>query len=141
MGKIEIIVGVDGRSVRHIYADDLVKLTDKFGEDTEIKRASYVEPTEVLGDIPGALDWLQVNRPGVIYETVPGFVSLPSGWWADMRPSGGPILGHFRSRQEALDAELAWLSEHHLPQPTNTVSQGHPHHGDRRDERQPGTTD
>jgi hypothetical protein len=30
-------------------------------------------------------------------------------WWADMGPSGGPVLGPFRSRSEALEAERGWL--------------------------------
>jgi hypothetical protein len=30
-------------------------------------------------------------------------------WWADMGPSGGPVLGPFRSRTEALGAERGWL--------------------------------
>lgn len=33
-----------------------------------------------------------------------------SRWWADMRPSGGAILGPFGSRSRALDAEREWLS-------------------------------
>lgn len=36
----------------------------------------------------------------------------PAGKWeADMGPSGGPVLGPFNLRQEAIDAELAWLKE------------------------------
>ena len=31
-------------------------------------------------------------------------------WWADMGPSGGPVLGPFRSRTEALEAERGWLA-------------------------------
>ena len=30
-------------------------------------------------------------------------------WWADMGPVGGPVLGPFRSRSEALQAERGWL--------------------------------
>jgi hypothetical protein len=30
-------------------------------------------------------------------------------WFADMGPTGGPILGPFRSRSEALVAERGWL--------------------------------
>jgi len=37
----------------------------------------------------------------------------PGGLWtADMAPAGGPVLGPFEARSEALDAELAWLSGH-----------------------------
>ena len=30
-------------------------------------------------------------------------------WWADMGPSGGPVLGPFRTRTEAIQAERRWL--------------------------------
>jgi hypothetical protein len=30
-------------------------------------------------------------------------------WWADMGPSGGPMLGPYGSRSEALGAERDWL--------------------------------
>lgn len=47
--------------------------------DVEISRASYVEPTE-------------------------------NGMWlADLSPTGGPVLGPFHFRSEALTAEIAWL--------------------------------
>lgn len=35
-----------------------------------------------------------------------------AGWTADMSPSGGPVLGPFRLRSEALQAERDWLAEH-----------------------------
>ena len=31
------------------------------------------------------------------------------GWTADMSPVDGPMLGPFALRQDALDAEVAWL--------------------------------
>lgn len=40
-------------------------------------------------------------------EPAPG-----GGWIADMAPSGGALLGPFALRQEALDAEVAWLQQH-----------------------------
>ena len=33
-------------------------------------------------------------------------------WWADMGPSGGPLLGPYGSRSEALGAERGWLAIH-----------------------------
>ncbi len=49
---------------------------------TEIKRASHVEP------------------------------NADSMWEADLSPVNGPVLGPFNTRQEAIDAELAYLRQH-----------------------------
>lgn len=39
----------------------------------------------------------------------------PDGrWTADLSPCGGPLLGPFALRQEALDAERVWLEAHML---------------------------
>jgi hypothetical protein len=33
-------------------------------------------------------------------------------WQADLSPVGGPLLGEFRTRSEALAAEIAWMTQH-----------------------------
>jgi len=35
-------------------------------------------------------------------------------WTADLSPTGGPCLGPFASRSQALDAERSWLEENWL---------------------------
>lgn len=35
-------------------------------------------------------------------------------WEADLSPVAGPTLGPFPTRRAALDAEVAWLHEHHF---------------------------
>ena len=35
-------------------------------------------------------------------------------WTADLSPANGPVLGPFRTRTEALQAERIWLEEHRL---------------------------
>ncbi len=35
-------------------------------------------------------------------------------WWADLALSGGPVLGPFRRRSEALAAEVGWLEANRL---------------------------
>ncbi|MEZ5941358.1 MAG: hypothetical protein R3C18_08210 [Planctomycetaceae bacterium] len=35
-------------------------------------------------------------------------------WHADLAPVGGPLLGPFTQRSDALRAEMAWLDEHWL---------------------------
>jgi hypothetical protein len=44
-------------------------------------------------------------------------------WWADLAPVGGPRLGPFRLRTQALEAEQAWLSEHWLTGPCSAARQ------------------
>jgi hypothetical protein len=46
---------------------------------------------------------LQITRASHVEPDAEGY------WWADMDPSGGPVLGPFRSRSEALVAEREWL--------------------------------
>jgi hypothetical protein len=37
------------------------------------------------------------------------------GWWtADLSPVNGPVLGPFKSRSEAVSAEVDWLERHWL---------------------------
>jgi hypothetical protein len=38
-------------------------------------------------------------------------------WWADLTPVGGPKLGPFPRRSEALDAEVGWLRQYWLCRP------------------------
>ena len=37
------------------------------------------------------------------------------GWTADLKPSGGPVLGPYPLRSDALAAERAWLTTNLLP--------------------------
>lgn len=53
--------------------------------DCEVTRASHVEPKQLKGKVV---------------------------WEADMSPSGGPLLGPFSLRSEALAAEVEWLTDH-----------------------------
>jgi hypothetical protein len=46
---------------------------------------------------------LQITRASHVEPDRDGF------WWADMGPSGGPVLGPYSSRSEALVAERGWL--------------------------------
>lgn len=50
--------------------------------DARVRRASHVEP------------------------------AAAGGWTADMSPVGGPVLGPYALRGEALAAERCWLAEH-----------------------------
>ena len=48
---------------------------------------------------------LQITRASHVDPDAAGY------WWADMAPSGGPVLGPYVSRSEALGAEQQWLLE------------------------------
>ena len=48
---------------------------------------------------------LQITRASHVEPDRDGF------WWPDMGPSSGPILGPFKSRSEALEAERKWLRQ------------------------------
>lgn len=39
-------------------------------------------------------------------------------WLADLAPVGGPVLGPFDHRSQALDAERQWLEGHWIAKPT-----------------------
>jgi hypothetical protein len=38
-------------------------------------------------------------------------------WWVDLTPVGGPRLGPFQRRSQALDTEQQWLNQHWLMAP------------------------
>jgi hypothetical protein len=48
---------------------------------------------------------LQITRASHVEPDAEGY------WWADMGPVDGPVLGPFRSRSEALEAERGWLED------------------------------
>ena len=55
---------------------------------------------------------LDLHQIGTLSITRASHVEPDAGgdWWADMGPSGGPVLGPYGSRSEALVAERGWLS-------------------------------
>ena len=55
-----------------------------------------------------ALGQVQIRRGSHVEPT-------PDGQWtADLAPTGGPVLGPFRSRSAALQAERLWLERNWL---------------------------
>lgn len=78
------LVVKDGGIIHSIYDDALIPILDE-AEVAQIGRASHVEPRV---------------REGASY------------WQADLTPVGGPILTNFKTRKEALDAEVQYLNRH-----------------------------
>jgi len=54
---------------------------------------------------------LQITRASHVEPDAEGY------WWADMGPVGGPMLGPYGSRSEALEAEREWLQVAAIRQP------------------------
>lgn len=93
----QFVIGQDGNIVT-IYDDDLYQQFSD-GADIKIARASHVEPHYVANLLGGKV------------EGVEGGSLFGSGWTADLSPVGGPKLGLFQTRTEALQAEFDWLEQ------------------------------
>jgi len=116
--NFDVIVAPDG-SLRHIHDDELTSTLAPLVGAQQIERASHVEPTATLLQLPGATDCLieqyKARENASLAEAVEYTQQLHATlWWADMRPSGGPILGPFEGREQALAAELVWLDQHNF---------------------------
>ncbi len=78
----DVVIRPDGL-IQFIHAEGL-EFLQKAGT-CEIRRVSHVEPVRHITE------------------------NCNIGWSADMSPVGGPVLGPFRLRSQALAAELKWL--------------------------------
>lgn len=86
MSHTVLIIPASGQEVRVLYDDgvDFRTLGAALGGDPQVRRASHVEPTD------------------------------DGRWTADLRPSGGPVIGPFEKRSEALDEERRWLEANEM---------------------------
>jgi hypothetical protein len=85
MGKKIVVTVLSNGETRHVADDSLRSLDTSLGT-VHIQRASHVEP--------------QPTDDGSIQ------------WTADLSPVGGPLLGPFLLRADALEAEHQWLDAH-----------------------------
>lgn len=104
---LQLIISKEGL-VRAICTDQTLSFLQQVSNnDIEVKRASHVEwSTGIRAD---ASKWLIANRA----DCAAG--EIPAGWWADLLPSGGPVLGPFDTHAQAIEVELRWLSENQIP--------------------------
>jgi hypothetical protein len=72
-------------------------------EPTGRIRALYSEEMDLA-----AFGSLQITRASLVKPSAEGH------WSADLRPVGGPVLGPFDRRSQALQAEQDWLEAHWL---------------------------
>jgi hypothetical protein len=63
---------------------------------------------------------LQITRASHVEPDSDGY------WWADMGPSGGPVLGPYGSRTEALGAEVVFIRPILASRTNRTLSEAHP---------------
>lgn len=108
MKEICISVSPGGR-MRFISNDRLNNLKEHGQART--KRASHVLPRHPT--LKRLFRWLR-DKYGE-KGWVASFTRLwPVVWEADLSPSAGPILGPFRSRRKAIQAEVDWLHSHNF---------------------------
>lgn len=93
MLDVDVVILADG-TVKFLYYDELKPLLD-IG-DVDVKRASHVDPEKLEN---GELKW-----------------------FADLAPVSGPKLGPFDTRNEAIDAEVVWLSVNYLNKQDNKLA-------------------
>jgi len=102
-----ITVGTDG-NMRVLDLPEAKPFID-MGERVTRKRASHVVPVNVvLRGFFKLLRWA-TGETGRISDWTRTWRCSRLGWQSDLSPSGGPTLGPFISRDEAIVAEIDWL--------------------------------
>jgi hypothetical protein len=69
---------------------------------------------DIVGVYDDRIKFLQKLGP-VCVKRASHVEPLGDGWTADLTPVNGPVLGPFPTRAEALEKEVAWLKQYHLP--------------------------
>ena len=103
--KTSRIVVPPGGAARFVHDDVTTAMMGKLG-NVSIRRASHVDQYLDLSD-KAKLEVRHMLKQQPPYP----------GWFADLSPSGGPVLGPFNTHSEAIKAELTWLFENNIPHP------------------------
>lgn len=107
---VEVVISPDG-TARHLVDATSESIAGKIGPKIATARASHVESFNDLSTQARA--WLQAA--GFCVDCCGARSINPNDFWADLLPVGGPVLGPFSEYAAAIDAEVAWLQEHNLP--------------------------
>lgn len=107
-------------AARALYSPEAQALLAPLGDIT-IRRASRVETWEDLTE--AARIWLVDGSIWGYAQALYHPNDIANVWWADMIPVGGPVLGPFNSRDEALEAEVGWLRDRDYPLPSDVRQQ------------------
>jgi len=118
MSKIRFIITPTG-NVRCLVGQLPVDMRTKLGDVVSTKRCSHVDTWNDLSKYAQCVLYAHSRVPEGAYAPVDPHCAWLNKWWADMTPVRGPVLGPFEERQDALDAEIEYLYEHHLPEPRN----------------------
>lgn len=102
-----VIISARGE-LRALYSPQIEKLAAAIHGDVRVRRASFVDPSADLRE--AAWEYLLQHRPEIV-ETA----SAQTGWFVDLLPVHGPVLGPFETRDAALTAERDWLLSHDIP--------------------------
>ena len=102
-----IIVHPDGRVTVVAHADLDADRLSALGEVEVVRRGGYVVPAHPLRRAAFRL----VRRFGRSPRVVAWTRTWRGPWLVDLAPSGGPVLGPFPTRAEAVIAEEEWLAE------------------------------
>ena len=106
--RVTITFQPDG-TMRFIDKPELATMYE-FGIKERL-RASRVEPVSPL--LRRAFYWIR-DRVRDDSPLAAFTRRWPCKWQVDLELSGGPVIGPFNRRQDAIDAEVRWLEEHIL---------------------------
>lgn len=108
---VQLIIEPNG-AARHLVDEVSERFGSAIGPKLSTQRASHVESWFDLS--PEAKAWLEANGwccGGCCDDQVVD----PNAFWADLLPSGGPVLGPYDKYNDAIAAEIKWLQERGLP--------------------------
>jgi len=106
-----LVVAPDGTS-RYFVESGADRCFASIGKRVATWRSSHVETWSSLSVAARA----QAAKLIPALATSDDLRDFKMFWWADLTPVGGPVLGPFDMRDDALIEEKAWLLQHNLPE-------------------------
>ena len=103
--KVVITPDGDVEMIEYKEAEGLIK---SLGTIQERWRATHIVPTDHCLQLAFVILRRSFGEQGRIAQWTR---SWRVQWTADLRPSGGPVVEPFDSRQEAIEFEIQWLEE------------------------------
>jgi hypothetical protein len=104
---LRVVIKPDG-SVEMVETEEGRQLAARLGTITQRRRATHIVPTDPV------LRYCFIVIRGLVADDhgLAGWTrTWACQWDADLRPSGGPTVGPFDTRAEAIAYETKWLEE------------------------------